>query len=73
MLDEPLECDSLKIWQSENRWSPNRLRHTMGTEVRKRFGLEAAQVIFGHHAANVTEIYADRDAEKVPEIATEMG
>ncbi|MDC0934831.1 hypothetical protein OAS39_01000 [Pirellulales bacterium] len=31
-------------WQSEHRWSPNQLRHTAGTAIRKRFGLEAAQV-----------------------------
>jgi hypothetical protein len=29
-------------------WAPNRLRHTRGTEVRKQFGLEAAQVVLGH-------------------------
>ena len=34
-------------------WSPNRLRHTAATEVRKRFGLEAAQVVCGHQNANV--------------------
>ena len=71
--DEPLEGDALKIWQAENRWSPNRLRHTKGTEVRKRFGLEAAQVILGHSAANITEIYAERDAEKGREVARKMG
>ncbi|HUT09048.1 MAG TPA: site-specific integrase, partial [Thermoguttaceae bacterium] len=29
------------------QWSPNRLRHSAGTEIRKRFGLEAAQVTLG--------------------------
>ncbi len=71
--DEPLDGDALKIWQSDNRWSPNRLRHTKATEVRKRFGLEAAQVILGHSAASVTEIYAERDAEKGREVARKMG
>ena len=32
----------LKKWHSEHRWSPNRLRHSAGTEIRKRFGLEGA-------------------------------
>jgi hypothetical protein len=32
-------------------WSPNQLRHTRGTEVRKQFGLEAAQVVPGHAGA----------------------
>ncbi|QDV87320.1 tyrosine-type recombinase/integrase [Planctomycetes bacterium TBK1r] len=71
--DTPLEGDALKIWQSEHRWSPNRLRHTRGTEVRKQFGLEAAQVILGHSVANVTEIYAERDAEKARDVARKTG
>lgn len=71
--DNPLQGDELKIWQSEHRWSPNRLRHTRGTEVRKEFGLEAAQVILGHSAANVTEIYAERDAEKAREVVRKTG
>src|SRR5262249_23287517 len=36
------------------RWSPNRLRHTFATEVRRRFGLEAAQAALGHERADVT-------------------
>ena len=42
-------------------WAPNRLRHTRATEVRKQFGLEAAQVILGHAKADVTQVYAERD------------
>ena len=70
---EPLEDDQLRIWRSEHRWSPNQLRHTRGTEIRKQFGLEAAQVILGHSAANVTEIYAERDAEKARNVARKSG
>lgn len=70
---EQLSDDALKIWKGKHRWSPNRLRHTRGTEVRKEFGLEAAQVILGHSAANVTEIYAERDAEKAREVARRTG
>jgi site-specific recombinase XerC len=36
--------------------------------VRKKFGLEAAQVVLGHAQADVTQIYAEADwklAEKV--------
>ncbi|MBX9654740.1 site-specific integrase [bacterium] len=29
-------------------WGPNRLRHSHATEVRQRFGLEAASVVLGH-------------------------
>ena len=55
------------------RWSPNRLRHSTGTEIRKRYGLEAAQVILGHASADVTQVYAERDLQKAVEIMREVG
>lgn len=63
----------LKKWQSEHRWSPNRLRHSAATETRKLFGLEGAQVQLGHKQANVTQIYAERDAALGTRIAAEIG
>jgi integrase len=54
-------------------WHPNQLRHTHGTEVRRRFGLEAAQAALGHAQANVTEIYAERDLALAVRVATEIG
>jgi integrase len=67
------QLEEKRKWQSSHRWSPNRLRHTAGTAVRKRFGLEAAQVILGHAAANVTEVYAERDLAKGIEVARLIG
>ena len=55
------------------QWAPNRLRHSAATEIRKRFGLEAAQVTLGHAAADVTQVYAERDAEKGREVARKIG
>ena len=63
----------LNQWQSEHRWSPNRLRHSAGTEIRKKFGLEAAQVVLGHASADVTQVYAERDLQKAVEIMREVG
>jgi integrase len=63
----------LKSWQREHRWFPNQLRHTRATDIRKIFGLEAARVVLGHAAANVTQIYAERDAEKAREVARAIG
>ena len=31
------------------------------TEVRRKFGLEAAQTVLGHARADVTQVYAERD------------
>lgn len=54
-------------------WAPNRLRHSRGTEVRKMFGLEAAQVTLGHAHARITEVYAERDTKLAAEIARKIG
>jgi integrase len=62
-------CDAVGI----PRWHPNQLRHTFGTEARKRFGLEAAQVLLGHTKANVTEVYAERDMGLAAKVAEQMG
>ncbi|PHQ34324.1 tyrosine-type recombinase/integrase [Rhodopirellula bahusiensis] len=67
------QSEELKAWQKQHRWHPNQLRHTRGTEIRKQFGIEAAQVILGHAAADVTQVYAERDAEKGREVARKIG
>ena len=54
-------------------WSPYQLRHLFATQVRARFGLEAAQVALGHKTADVTQIYAERDKRLAEKIAAEMG
>ena len=62
-------CDKAGI----ERWSPSRLRHSAATEIRRGFGLEAAQIILGHSEANVTQIYAERDMAKGLEVAKRIG
>lgn len=54
-------------------WSPNQLRHSRATEVRKRYGLEAAQVTLGHASADITQVYAERDSELARKVALETG
>ena len=68
-----LQKAELHQWQSDHHWSPNRLRHTAATEIRSKFGLEAAQVILGHAQANVTQVYAERDIAKGVEVAKRIG
>ena len=55
------------------RWAPNQLRHAAGTEIRAKFGLEAAQTVLGHSKANTTEIYAARDFARAAAIIREVG
>ena len=56
-----------------DHWTPHRLRHTRGTEVRARFGLDAAQAVLGHRGADVTQVYAEVDLRKAAEVARLMG
>ena len=55
------------------RWSPNRLRHSAATEIRRQFGLEAAQVTLGHATADVSQIYAERDLSLAVKIMRKIG
>lgn len=55
------------------KWSPNQLRHTAATEIRKEFGVEGAQVALGHSRADVTQVYAERNQELAVEVARRLG
>jgi integrase len=66
--------ERLREWRKAHRWHPHQLRHTYATEVRKRYGLEAAQILLGHSSAVITDaVYAERDMTKAMEIAAAMG
>jgi integrase len=62
-------CKSLGI----PSWSPGRLRHNAGTEVRQAYGVEGAQLVLGHRKLSTTEIYAEKNREKYEEIIREVG
>jgi integrase len=65
--------DQLRTWQRQHRWQPNQIRHSHATEVRRRFGLEAAQVALGHSQATITQSYAERDTTLAVKVAAAMG
>ena len=54
-------------------WRPNQLRHSAGTAFRRAAGLEGAQVLLGHTRADVTQVYAARDADLARRVAAEVG
>ena len=49
------------------------LRHSLATEVRREFGLEACQVVLGHARADVTQIYAEKHQALAAEVALKIG
>ena len=54
-------------------WTPGRLRHNAATETRRRFGIEAASAVLGHHRVDTTEIYSDVRSETAARVAKEIG
>lgn len=54
-------------------WFPNQVRHAVGTEVRKAYGLEGSQVVLGHTNANVSQVYAERNTALAVKIMGEVG
>jgi site-specific recombinase XerC len=67
------DATAVKKWRADHHWFPNQLRHTAGTEIRKRYGLEAAQTVLGHSKADVTQVYAERDYALAARVAKEVG
>lgn len=59
--------------QAIEKWSPNRLRHTASTEIRRRFGIDAARAVDGHGSTSTTEIYAELDLQKAVQVMREVG
>lgn len=68
-----LTDEAARRWRSDHRWSPNQIRHTFATQVRRDHGLEAAQVSLGHASADVTQVYAERDLSLMLEVAARIG
>ena len=63
----------VKAWRKAHHWHPYQLRHSFATDVRRQFGLEAAQVILGHSRADVTQVYAERNEALAVEVAAKLG
>jgi integrase len=54
-------------------WTPNQLRHTKATEIRREAGLDAARAVLGHRSPAITEVYAELDTAKAAEVMERLG
>lgn len=70
---DDLPDEQVREWNREHRWSPNQLRHTAGTLIRRTEGIEAARLLLGHSDAQVTTIYAEADRQKAIDAALRVG
>ena len=68
-----MTADETDKWKKAHRWAPNRLRHSAGTAIRTKFGIEASQVVLGHSKIETTQVYAERDIAKASQIMAEVG
>jgi integrase len=63
-----------EAWRADHEWSPNQLRHSAATRLRREFGIDVAQSVLGHRlGSSVTEVYAEVDAAKVAAIVARVG
>jgi integrase len=70
----PEQWAELLAWRRAHRFHVHQLRHNAATNLRREFGLEAAQLALGHASAQITDaIYAERDRSKVVEIMRRSG
>jgi integrase len=69
----PEQLAELRQWNRAHIWHPHQLRHSAATEIRRRFGIEAAQNVLGHATLSATEIYAEKSDEAARRIAAAMG
>lgn len=72
-MPEDLTKEQRRAWRVKHVWAPNQLRHTAATQIRRQFGLEAAQITLGHTRADITQIYAERDQSKAAQVMREVG
>jgi site-specific recombinase XerC len=49
------------------------LRHSRATEIRQRFGLDAAQAVLNHSELSVTQVYAEKNFNLAREVMREIG
>ncbi|MHB1422342.1 MAG: tyrosine-type recombinase/integrase [Gemmataceae bacterium] len=54
-------------------WFPLQLRHSAGTAIRQKYGLEASQAVLGHSELSVTQVYSEVDLKTAWRVMAEIG
>lgn len=62
-------CEAARI----DRWSPNQLRHSAATRIRRKHGIEVARIVLGHTTLATTQVYAEADLTKALEVMGQFG
>ena len=56
-----------------SKWSPYQLRHSFATNMRRDYGVEAAQLGLGHARTNIVDVYAEKNLSLIVDIARKSG
>ena len=56
-----------------DKWSPNQLRHSAATRIRKKHGIEVARIVLGHTTLATTQVYAEADLTKALDVMSQFG
>jgi integrase len=54
-------------------FTPNQLRHSLATRLRREFGLEATGAVLGHSDLSTSQIYAQKDAALASKVMGKIG
>jgi integrase len=54
-------------------WSPNQLRHSAATRIRKEMGIEVAQAVLGHRQLETTQVYAEVSLQRAVDAMERLG
>lgn len=54
-------------------WTPNQLRHSCATRVRRKYGIEGAAAVLGNSLGMVAEVYAESNFQLAIDIMREIG
>jgi len=65
--------EEVKKWRADHHWHPHQLRHARATEIRAKYGPDAARVVLGHALSGVTGLYAGIPYEIAAQVMREMG
>jgi integrase len=67
------EKTEIEAWHRDHKWHTNQLRHSAGTKLRKKFGIEKTGACLGQRTVAVTELYAEQNMEAAKQIMAEVG
>jgi len=68
-----LSAEQRQAWRRQHHWFPHKLRHTAGTDLRRRFGIEVARSVLGQRTITAAQVYCELDAERSREAARLVG